>query len=194
MTITLEAMPEVRRITPGNRLGLALFLAAVIHAIIIFRVGFGADLKAHVNPPSLDVVLARRAAHQAPKKADFIASANQQASESADTKLIPTRPVLGPAPLSTARVTPIAVRAAPTQTKSLERMRLMQTRADLRIADQQRHRPLRAHKIDNSRAGQSGNRAADLRTDPRRAALCKASAGQLSGNCKCQDRRRGGIY
>lgn len=154
MTITPQtAAPAVPRITPGDRLGLTVFLAAVIHAIIILGVGFGANLNARDNLPSLDVVLMQNASRQAPKKADYLASANQQASGSADVKLIPTSPVLGPAPLSTLGLSPIPVRAAPAaQPQNLRRMLLTDARATLRAPDQQERQPQEALDTGGSRA------------------------------------------
>ncbi|MGH8501501.1 MAG: energy transducer TonB [Gammaproteobacteria bacterium] len=80
---------------PTDRLGLTLFLAAVVHGIVILGIGFGAE-KNRAVPPSLDVVLVQTPSQQAPKQARNIAQANQQASGSAAAKLRPASPALDP--------------------------------------------------------------------------------------------------
>lgn len=66
-------------ITPRDRLGFTLFLAASLHAAVILGVGFAAD-DAGPPVPTIEVTLAQHADHQAPDQADFIAQANQQGS------------------------------------------------------------------------------------------------------------------
>jgi protein TonB len=149
----MTAFPKAGPIKPGDRLGLTLFLATVIHAIVILGVSFGADLKARVNLPSLDVVLVQTAFQTAPDKANYIAQFNQQASGTTDAKLRPTSPVLGPKPIPTAGQAPIASNAAvAAQAENLGHRSLTQERADRQVLDEQQHPPQEVFNAGNSRA------------------------------------------
>lgn len=140
-------------VTPRDRLGLTLFLATAIHAIVILGISFGAELNKRPNLPSLEVVLMQTTSHEAPDEADYIAQANSKASGTADAKLRPTRRMLGPTPIPTLGQAPIASRAAPTaQLESLGNRLLTQERAEQQVLDQQRDRPLDALNAGNSRA------------------------------------------
>ncbi len=66
-------------ITPRDRLGFTLFLAASLHAAVILGVGFAPD-DASPAIPTIEVTLASHADREAPKDADFVAQANQQGS------------------------------------------------------------------------------------------------------------------
>lgn len=137
MTAAHAAMRKAS-VTPGDRLGLTLFLAAVVHAIAILGISFGADAKKPSVAPSLEIILVQSAAKQAPEQADYIAQADTLASGTAGAKLRPTSPLSGPAPAGTAGLAPITTRAAPAaQPESTERMLLSQARADQKIPDEQ---------------------------------------------------------
>lgn len=73
-------LPPLRptRVNPADRLGLALFLAAALHAMIILGVGFRMPLPA-APPlfPTLDVTLVASRSEAPPEDADFLAQANQ---------------------------------------------------------------------------------------------------------------------
>jgi protein TonB len=73
-------------ITPRDRLGFTLFLAASLHAAIILGVGFASDDSGQ-PAPTVEVTLARHADREAPEEADFIAQANQQGSGTEDEAL-----------------------------------------------------------------------------------------------------------
>ncbi len=66
-------------ITPRDRLGFTLFLAASLHAAIILGVGF-ASQDAGPPAPTIEVTLAQHADREAPEDADFIAQSNQLGS------------------------------------------------------------------------------------------------------------------
>lgn len=70
-------------ITPRDRLGFTLFLAASLHAALILGVGFTAD-QTRQPAPTIEVTLAQHADEKAPDEADFIAQANQQGSGTED--------------------------------------------------------------------------------------------------------------
>ncbi|MFW6094334.1 MAG: energy transducer TonB [Pseudomonadota bacterium] len=69
-------------ITPRDRLGFTLFLAASLHAAVILGVGFTADREPPT--PTIEVTLAQHSDREAPENADFIAQADQKGSGAAD--------------------------------------------------------------------------------------------------------------
>lgn len=66
-------------ITPRDRLGFTLFLAASLHAALILGVGFRSE-DSGPPAPTIEVTLAQHADLEAPEDADFIAQANQLGS------------------------------------------------------------------------------------------------------------------
>jgi protein TonB len=66
------------RITPHDRLSMALFMTAVVHALVILGVGFtSAQPKPVKTPPLIEVTLAERPQEATPKDYDYLAQANQ---------------------------------------------------------------------------------------------------------------------
>ena len=66
--------------TPNERFTLSLLLAVIIHAVVIFGVGFSHSVALKKKPSSLEVVLVQAEYREAPNRAIRIAQANQQAS------------------------------------------------------------------------------------------------------------------
>jgi len=75
------------QITSYDRMHFSLFVASVIHATIIFGIGFIAPPPSK-KAPSLEVTLAVHSTEKAPDKADFLAQANQEGSGSLDEKAL----------------------------------------------------------------------------------------------------------
>ncbi len=68
-----------------DRLGLALFLALVVHGIIILTIDF-ANTSSKSSASTLEITLAMHASDSAAKDADYIAQSNQQGSGTLDDK------------------------------------------------------------------------------------------------------------
>ena len=66
-------------ITPKDRLGFTLFLAASLHAALILGVGFTVDANLQ-DSPTIEVTLALSNDVEAPEDADFLAATNQLGS------------------------------------------------------------------------------------------------------------------
>lgn len=66
-------------VSPSDRLSFTLFVAAAIHATLIFGVGFAPERPA-AGTRTLEVTLTQHRSEQAPEDADFIAQANQVGS------------------------------------------------------------------------------------------------------------------
>lgn len=72
-----------------DRMGFTLFMAILLHMVLILGVGF--ELMDREPPAaSLEVTLAQYQSENAPKEADFLAQANQQGSGTADKKMVQT--------------------------------------------------------------------------------------------------------
>lgn len=90
----------------GNILPLTLTVAAALHAIVIFGVGFGVPRDPGPASASLDVILVQTEAEEAPEDAQRIAQAAQQASGQIDEARRPTSPVSSPSPLPMSGMSP----------------------------------------------------------------------------------------
>ena len=86
-------------VTPGDRLGMMLFLGVLLHGLIILGVSF--DVAKPKKPPALptlDIILVPNQSVTPPKKADYLAQANQQGGGTVEEKIKPSQPVSGPVP------------------------------------------------------------------------------------------------
>ncbi|RMG55409.1 MAG: energy transducer TonB [Gammaproteobacteria bacterium] len=119
-----ETVPKPPRIQPRDRLMLALFLAATLHALVILGVGFDFDLEHIKPPPTLNIILVQSRAQKAPEDAEFLAQANQQASGSSEQKGRPSSPVTSLDPRPSPGQAPIRMRAAtpPQEQKAQNRV------------------------------------------------------------------------
>lgn len=71
-------------VSSGDRLSFTVFIALVLHALLILGISFTADF-GHQPAPTLEITLATHKASQEPDKADYLAQHNQQASGISDT-------------------------------------------------------------------------------------------------------------
>src|SRR5690554_2698466 len=73
------------KITAGDRLSLALFLAAVVHGLVILGVGFTlAPEPPRARPPMIEVTIARAPSAEAPEEYDYLAQADQDGGGEAE--------------------------------------------------------------------------------------------------------------
>ena len=70
-------------VTSSDRLSFALFVAVLLHALVVFGVTFQASDRDNLSK-TLEVTLATYKSDQAPEKADFLAQENQQGSGTLD--------------------------------------------------------------------------------------------------------------
>lgn len=88
------------KITPSDRLSLTVFLAAVVHALVILGVGFSVDLpKPGREPPLIEITLAERFQPEAPKDYDYLAQANQDGGGESRSKERPRQRSEAAAPI-----------------------------------------------------------------------------------------------
>ena len=74
-------------VSAADKLGLTIFMAGVVHALVILGVSFEADLRPAVGK-ILEVVLVQTPDKERPDKADFLAQENQVGSGEAEEKAL----------------------------------------------------------------------------------------------------------
>ena len=112
---TMESSPPNPTISPSDRLGMTLFMAVVVHGIIILGLSFTQTLERPQNfQRTLDVVLVQTKSATAPEDAEHIAQHDQQASGSSDTPDTPSNPFSSPLPTPSSgeAITPQEARAS----------------------------------------------------------------------------------
>ncbi len=88
------------RISASDRLGFTLFLALMLHAIVVLGVGFTRSQPANQDAiPSLDIILANSRSFEEVENPDFLAQADQAGGGKADDKARPSAPVSAPTPI-----------------------------------------------------------------------------------------------
>jgi len=117
-------------VTSLDRLIFTLFVAGLLHAMVILGVTFTAEeYKPAPRPNALDVILVQTQSDEAPEKADFVAQANQQGSGQSEQKARPTKPVSSPLPLPLEGVSPTPpTKATPKTAKRQKHPTLLTTR------------------------------------------------------------------
>lgn len=91
----------------ADRMGLTVFLALAIHAIVILGVSFSMDdaLK-NDGTPTMEITLVSSQSKEAPKEADYLAQANQKGGGNVDKKVRPTSPFSNPNPTTENGIAP----------------------------------------------------------------------------------------
>ena len=99
----------------AGHLGAALLFSLMLHAILILGIGFH-FAKPAPSLPTLDVTLINTSNAETPKKADFLAQANNAGGGNSDQAHRPGAPFSGPLPVTQAGIAPVPVLpAAPAE-------------------------------------------------------------------------------
>lgn len=123
-------------IETGDRLSLTLLFATVVHAVLIFGVGFTDEDAPGSALPALDVILVQSATQEVPEKADFLANAAQTGGGTIDEAKRPTQVFSSPVPKPDDGVAPMPVRASapdPTPAEVAPTPVLTQDKSTLRV-------------------------------------------------------------
>jgi len=84
--------------SPADRLGLAIFLATLLHALVILGLGFEPGKAPERRLPTLDITLVQTQSAKAPKDADYLAQANQDGAGNVRERVRPHNPAPLPEP------------------------------------------------------------------------------------------------
>ena len=135
MTATISPQPDI---TPSDRLTMTLFIATIIHGILILGIGFSSELGLDKlrTPPAINIILVQTESAKAPDEAEFLAQANQEASGSSDDKGRPSSPVTSMDPRPNTGQAPVHLRsAAPHEQQDDETKVLKQQQSEQKVAD-----------------------------------------------------------
>ncbi len=112
-TAALAALPS--HVSPADRLGLTVFLAIVIHAIVILGVSFTPSDKPRINRDTMEIILVPTRTQKPPEKADYLAQASQDGGGESESKERPGAPLLAPLAAQEAVVVAAAPPVVPTE-------------------------------------------------------------------------------
>ncbi len=103
-------------VTPGDRLGMTLFLGAMLHGLLILGISFATPEPDKADPlPTLDIILVQNKSIKAPEKADYLAQANQQGGGTSKEKIHPSKPVKGPSLIPNNSISAVLPKPAPQE-------------------------------------------------------------------------------
>ncbi|OOZ41926.1 hypothetical protein BOW53_01790 [Solemya pervernicosa gill symbiont] len=74
----MSATTTTPQITSGDRLGLTLFLALVLHGLIILGITFSQEKRITPSAKTLEIILVQTRSKNAPEDADYLAQASQE--------------------------------------------------------------------------------------------------------------------
>src|SRR5690606_7239000 len=90
-TAAAPATPSV--VTAGDRLGLTIFLAASVHAVLILGIAFKPQDAADLKPPAaLEIILVQNNSSKAPEKDDYLAQSAQAGGGESELRERPGNP------------------------------------------------------------------------------------------------------
>ncbi len=115
----------------ADRFGVALLFSLLLHAIVILGIGFG-FAKPAPSLPTLDVTLINTSNAKAPKKADFLAQADNAGGGNSDKAHRPGSPFNGPLPVSNPGVAPVPVMPAAPRRQAASGAHVVVTQAQSR--------------------------------------------------------------
>lgn len=106
-------------VTPGDRLGLLLFLGAMFHGLVILGISFKPPEPAKkTDLPTLDIVLIQTKSEKKPEQADFLAQASQDGGGTVEHKTRPSQPTKGTTPVPNKSLTSQKPRKAKSPTRT----------------------------------------------------------------------------
>ncbi|MFT5548771.1 MAG: protein TonB [Candidatus Azotimanducaceae bacterium] len=101
MKSQVSQQPNKPSINASDRLGFTLFLALIIHAIVILGVGFTQSEKLSNNAlPALEVIIANSRSLETVEKPDYLAQVDQAGGGKADDKARPSAPISAITPIN----------------------------------------------------------------------------------------------
>lgn len=154
----------------GDRLSMTLLFATVVHAVLIFGVGFTDEDGPGSALPALDVILVQSATQEIPEKADFLANAAQTGGGTSEEAKRPTQVFSSPIPKPDEGIAPMPVRASapnPTPAEAAPAPVLTQDKSTLRVAaaptkEESQPRPLPRDEVLVERSMQMARLASEL--------------------------------
>ena len=100
-------------VTPGDRLGMTICVAIIIHTMIVMGISFTPEPVPEANYESLEVILVSQRSDNPPEEADMLAQANLQGGGDGEQQHRPATPMESPLPTPSPEVA--ASSAAPSE-------------------------------------------------------------------------------
>jgi protein TonB len=88
------------RITPADRLRATVLFSLLVHAMLVFGIGFAVDDAAPLVP-TLDIILTETRSEKPPEQADFLAASSQQGGGETEQAKRPSEPTSADIPKAT---------------------------------------------------------------------------------------------
>jgi protein TonB len=85
-----------------ERFAAALFIAALVHVVAIYGVGFAMPKATQTLNTTMEVILVQKSTDKAPKEAEYLAQVNYEGGGESEQKVRPATPTIAPFPDETA--------------------------------------------------------------------------------------------
>jgi len=129
-------MNQANAVNDYDRFSFAIFLAGIVHLLIIFGIGFALPEKQN-SATTLDVTLAQSHQQNAPEEADFLAQANQEGSGTLDERAQMTTTELADFAAEDIRLTqPIQQQASASKPQQADRASVTTDRSRMQVESQ----------------------------------------------------------
>jgi len=117
MNTLVASVYQTTSVTASDRLGLTLFMAVILHAVIILGVTFSpTDKDKDKLQPTMEITLVHQKSDHAPDKADLLAQANLEGGGNTTEKMRPASPTSQPVDhIDATLATPLDLTMSPQQ-------------------------------------------------------------------------------
>ena len=124
----MESTISNPKISPSDRLSMTLFVAIIIHGILILGVSFNESFRRPDETQRvMDIVLVQTKSEVAPTDAKHIAQHNQEASGKSDTPDTPSNPFSSPMPTPSKGEAVAPQETVLSEAKQIEAQQLLHT-------------------------------------------------------------------
>ena len=157
------------KISASDRLGFTLFLALMVHAIVVLGVGFTSAPKSNQQSlPSLDIILANSNSPEEIDNPDFLAQNNQAGGGNSDEKARPSSPISANTPIDQKGLSDQARQELQKNQLSIQSLTFItQIDSDQKIENETRKKQKAANADTPSEADQRQSQIARLQAEIR---------------------------
>ncbi len=165
MSTLITHLPRRYNVGHNDRMGVMLFFAMALHAIVILGVSFNLeDLHKPKQLDTMEITLVHSQSDEQPDKADYLAQANQLGSGTTDQKVRASSPFSNPLPTPDkgfAPATPQEMSPPPADKEKYQREALTVTDSRSRLYSRPEKIPL-PHQTDTVTAAQLFERSSEI--------------------------------
>lgn len=114
-TAVLAAPSLPPQVSPSDRLGLTVFLALVVHAVVILGVSFAPRDTPRINRDTMEIILVPTRTEKPPEQAEYLAQASQDGGGESEKRERPGAPLAAAFQAREATVPAVAPPLSPTE-------------------------------------------------------------------------------